>query len=183
MTKLLVVAAALASLAATATAQTTFASITGAVTDASGAAIASARITAANLETNIKTTGQSSDLGNYNLAQLKEGAYEVRATAPGFKEFVAQNVLLAARDIRRVDIVLEVGSVDTRVEVSAGATLIETETARISDTKGARPRTPSTAGRRNPSGSTSPRTARPPTSSTNCPSARAAAGSTAPVAC
>jgi hypothetical protein len=50
---------------------------------------------------------------------------------------VAENVVLQARDYRRLNIRLEVGAVKTRVEVSARATLIETETARISDTKDA----------------------------------------------
>ena len=51
----------------------------------------------------------------------------------GFKEFVAQHIQLAAQDLRRIDVRLELGSVKTSIEVVAGATLIETETARISD--------------------------------------------------
>jgi hypothetical protein len=115
--------------------QTTFATITGTVTDATGSVVANVTVTATNVETNIETRAVSNESGNYTLAQLREGTYVVRAQAPGFKEYVAQNVVLVARDIRRVDVELEVGTVDTRVEVSAGATLIETETARISDTK------------------------------------------------
>ncbi|MGH9660534.1 MAG: carboxypeptidase-like regulatory domain-containing protein, partial [Bryobacteraceae bacterium] len=119
----------------TARSQTTFANLTGTVTDATGAVVANARVTATSVETNIATSTESNEAGHFTLAQLKEGAYALRATAPGFKEFVAQNVVLAARDHRRVDVKLEVGAVDTRIEVSAGATLIETETARISDNK------------------------------------------------
>ena len=59
----------------------------------------------------------------------------MRAEAAGFKAFVVENVGLVARDVRRVDVKLEVGDVATQVEVSGGATLIETETARITDTK------------------------------------------------
>ena len=70
-----------------------------------------------------------------HLRQLREGQYSVRAKAAGFKEFVVQNVDLIARDYRRLDISMEVGAVETAVEVTAGATLIETETARIADTK------------------------------------------------
>jgi hypothetical protein len=105
------------------------------VTDATGAVIPNATIEATNVETGIKTASLSNDAGNYTLGQLKEGTYQVRAQAAGFKEFVARDVVLVARDFRRVDVKLEVGTVDTRVEVSAGATLIETETARIADTK------------------------------------------------
>jgi hypothetical protein len=109
--------------------------MTGTVVDATGAVVANATVEATHLETNIKTRTTSNESGNYTLAQLREGAYELRAQASGFKEFVAQNIVLVARDIRRVDVELQVGTVDTRVEVSAGATLIETETARIGETQ------------------------------------------------
>jgi hypothetical protein len=115
--------------------QTTFATITGTVTDSTGAVISAATITATNVETNISTTTQANELGLYTIAQLREGTYTVRAKAAGFKEFVAQNVVLISRDLRRLDIQLDVGSVETSVEVTAGATLIETETARLADAK------------------------------------------------
>ncbi|HUS06897.1 MAG TPA: carboxypeptidase-like regulatory domain-containing protein [Bryobacteraceae bacterium] len=117
--------------------QTTFASITGVVTDASGSAVPSARIVATNIETNIAVQSASNESGNYTIPQLQQGTYNVRVIAPGFKAFTAANVTLTARDIRRIDVSLEVGSVDTSVEVKADAALIETETARISDTKDA----------------------------------------------
>jgi len=115
--------------------QTTFASITGSVTDATGAVVPGATVIATNVETNIKTSVKSNEDGNYTVAQLKEGTYTVRAEAAGFKSFVMDNVGLVARDVRRVDVRLEIGDVATEVKVSGGVTLIETETARISDTK------------------------------------------------
>jgi hypothetical protein len=115
--------------------QTTFATITGSVADPSGAAVPGATIVATHTTTNSQTTAQSNDAGIYTLGQLREGQYSVRAKAAGFKEFVATNVELVSRDYRRLDISLEVGGVETAVEVTAGATLIETETARIADTK------------------------------------------------
>ncbi len=116
-------------------AQTTFASITGTVTDASGAVLPSARVTAIHTETGVRSTAASNELGNFLVAQLREGVYELRVQAAGFKEFVAQDVRLVARDIRRLDVTMQVGSVETAIEVTGGATLVETETARISDTK------------------------------------------------
>src|SRR6478672_2458560 len=82
-------------------AQTTFATITGTVTDASGAVIPRVRVTATNVETNIKTEALSNEAGAYTIPQLKEGTYQLRAEATGFKEFVAQDVTLVARDVRR----------------------------------------------------------------------------------
>jgi hypothetical protein len=118
-------------------AQTTFAGITGTVTDPNGAVIPSAAIEATHLQTNYQYSTQSNEVGVYSLSQLREGEYTLRAKAAGFQEFVAQNIQLVARDLRRIDIQLRVGSVETVVEVTAGATLIETETARIGNTKGA----------------------------------------------
>src|SRR5262245_43344881 len=118
-------------------AQSTFATVTGTVTDPAGAVIPGVKLTATHIETNIKTTAQSNEAGVYTIAQLKEGDYTLRAQGAGFKEFVVQNVVLQARDYRRVDIHLEVGGVETKIEVTSGATLIETETARISDSKDA----------------------------------------------
>jgi hypothetical protein len=115
--------------------QTTFASITGTVTDPAGAVVPGATITATNIQTNIRTAASSNEAGNYTIAQLKEGTYTVRGEARGFKSLVVEHVTLVSRDIRRLDIKLEVGDVTTSIEVAGGATLIETETARIGNVK------------------------------------------------
>src|SRR5262249_57348453 len=103
--------------------QTTFATITGTVTDPSGSTVPGAAVVATHIATNSQTTTLSNDAGIYTLGQLREGQYSVRAKAAGFKEFVATDVELISRDYRRLDISLEVGAVETAVEVTAGATL------------------------------------------------------------
>ena len=105
------------------------------VTDATGAVVPKVTVTARNVATGIEMTTETNEEGIYTLAQLKEGPYTLRAQSPGFRELVIQDIALVARDYRRVDLKLEVGPVETKVEVSAGATLIETETPRISDTR------------------------------------------------
>src|SRR5258707_2718514 len=65
---------------------------------------------------------------------MTEGSYTVRVEVTGFNSFV-KSLTLVTRDIRRVDPRMEVGSVETTIEVSGGVTLIETETARIADSK------------------------------------------------
>lgn len=62
-------------------AQTTFATITGTVFDASGAAVPNASITVTSLETNYKNSAQSNESGNYTIPQLREGAYSLTARA------------------------------------------------------------------------------------------------------
>jgi hypothetical protein len=134
---LLPVVAALFFLSTQAAAQTTFATITGAVKDSTGAVVPGVKITATNLETNIKTATVANEVGVYTIPQLKEGAYVLVAEASGFSDFRVENIILAARDVRRVDVVVAVGQLATQIEVSGGATLIETETARISHTQSA----------------------------------------------
>jgi hypothetical protein len=117
-------------------AQSTFATITGSVSDPSGLAVPGATVEATHVRSNYKYTTNSNDAGVYSLAQLREGEYVLRVHAAGFKEHVAHKIELASRDVRRLDVQLEIGAMQTSVEVSAGATSIETETARIGDYKG-----------------------------------------------
>lgn len=133
-----IAAVLLAVLSGHANSQSTFASITGTVQDATGAVVPNAIVTATNLATNVTISTKSNEAGTYTIAQLIEGTYTVRAESTGFRPYVVGNVRLTARDVRRVDVRLEVGTVETAVEVEGGATLIETETARITDTKDSR---------------------------------------------
>lgn len=122
----------------TAPAQTTFATITGTVSDPTGAMIPNAGVEAVHTASNYRYAVQSNDAGVYTLAQLRDGQYTLRVRATGFKEYVVQNIELVSRDQRRIDVRLDLGAMEATVEVSAGVGLIETETARISDTKDAR---------------------------------------------
>ncbi len=116
-------------------AQTTYATITGTVTDANGAVLPGVRISARNVETNISSQTVSNDEGVYTITQLREGTYTLIAQASGFREFIAKDILLVARDVRRLDINLSLGEMRETVQVSVGAGLIETETPRLGDTR------------------------------------------------
>jgi hypothetical protein len=115
-------------------AQTVNATLRGTVTDSSGAAVAGAEITL--LE---PTTGQtvrkasSQASGDFEFDELKPGTYELRCGATGFKMFVAQNIILDSGQIRRLDPQLALGQAVEEVTVSAGAAVISTESATISD--------------------------------------------------
>src|SRR5919108_894786 len=116
-------------------AQTTYATITGAIHDPSGAAVSNARIVATNVETGVETATTSNKEGVYTLTQLREGPYIVAVRADGFREAIATDIVLVARDLRRLDVSLVMGTVESKVDVVGGATLIEAETPRISDTR------------------------------------------------
>ena len=122
-------------LCGTGQAQTTFASITGAVTDPSGAAVPGVRVVATSPATGATASAESNQAGIYTIAQIKEGEYTLQAEAQGFRKARVEGLVLQARDNRRVDIVLQVGDMVEKLEVTAGVTLIETESARISETR------------------------------------------------
>src|SRR5215470_4831504 len=125
----------LAITASPAAAQTTYATITGTVTDSSGGVIGGAEVVATNVETSIATKTTTNSDGVYVVTQLREGPYMVSITAPGLREFIATNILLVTRDVRRLDAKLEVGVLTEAVQVTGGATPIELETARVSDVR------------------------------------------------
>ncbi len=115
--------------------QSTFATLTGLVADPSGAAVTGAQITVVNIATGYEYKATSNEAGQYNIPTLLEGVYRLKAVAPGFQEYNVEDIRLSARDIRRIDITLSLTQVSTSVEVSAGATLVETETARVADVR------------------------------------------------
>jgi hypothetical protein len=117
------------------TGQSTFATITGIVTDPAGAVIPAATIEVVHIQTSFTYTVQSNAEGQYTITNLRDGTYRLTARSEGFEPYRVESVIVTGRDNRRVDFPLSVGSVDTVITVEGGATLIETETARIADTK------------------------------------------------
>src|SRR5690242_14377051 len=103
--------------AVAASAQTTFATITGSVHDPNGLPVQGAEIEATNTATNYKYSVKSNDVGVYTVSQLVEGSYTLHVRAGGFREYVANDITLAARDVRRLDIRLELGTVESKIEV------------------------------------------------------------------
>jgi len=101
-------------------AQQNTADIVGTVTDASGAIIPGATVTAVNTGTNISHTATSSSSGDYIFGGLQVGSYSVKVEAKGFKAFVS-DVSISAGDRARVDAKMEVGDVTQTVEVSGTA--------------------------------------------------------------
>lgn len=84
--------------------------ITGTITDPAGAVIASASIEAQNTATNAKYPVASSNTGNYTLSELPPGIYNMRISAPGFKQFVRAGLEVQVAQTIRVNASLEVGT-------------------------------------------------------------------------
>ena len=105
------------------------ATVTGRVTDPSGAAIQGAKVTIKNLQTNEESVQTTSDEGVYTVPFLIPGRYSATVEAAGFKRSVHDNLELHVNDKVTLDLVLEVGQVEQTVMVSAGAPLLEADTA------------------------------------------------------
>ncbi len=80
------------------------ATVSGAVTDPTGAVIADAKITATETGTNAKTQTVSDSRGEYTIPFLAPGEYELSAEAAGFKRFVRQQIQLGPGDHPIIDI-------------------------------------------------------------------------------
>ena len=110
-------------------AQTFTSSITGIVSDASGAAVVGAKLSLKNMATNDVREDVSRSDGSYQFNNLAPATYEITVAAPGFKTFEQQNLALQANTNSSVNVTMEIGGTSEKVQVTASATLVDTETA------------------------------------------------------
>jgi hypothetical protein len=115
-------------------AQTFTSSIAGIVTDPSGAAVVNAKVELTNTNVNDVHDFTTQSRGTYQFNNLQPGTYQVSVTAPGFKTYVKSNLLLSAQVSATVNVPLELGGTEQRVEVNASTVLVDTETANTSAT-------------------------------------------------
>jgi len=114
--------------------QAVYGSIVGTVLDASGAAVAGAKVSIRNVERDVANSTTTNESGNYSQRYLIVGRYQVRVEAPGFQTFVQDNVGVSVDSEARLDIRLQVGAVTETLEVSAEASLLKTERSDVSTT-------------------------------------------------
>ena len=115
--------------------QTTFGSITGAVTDPSGAVVPNATITVVNEGTGTTRKATTGDSGVYNVPNLDLGTYKITITAAGFAEYQRSGVNVSANQVINLDANLGLEGTASTVEVSGAAQAINTETSSLSDAK------------------------------------------------
>ena len=119
-------------LVSTAFAQTDRGTITGTVLDPAGAVVPSAKIEARNTETSAVFSGASTNTGNYTLASIPAGTYELSVSAAGFKKFVRPGIQVQVAETARIDATLEVGATTDTVTINAEAPLLKTESGELS---------------------------------------------------
>jgi hypothetical protein len=104
-------------------------SISGRVTEASGAAVPGASVTITNVATNTSTTATTNESGDYTALYLNPGQYAVAVAAKDFKKTVRQGIEVRVGDKLTLDFVLEVGGLSETVNVTSEAALLETVSA------------------------------------------------------
>jgi hypothetical protein len=106
-------------------------SIQGAVTDATGAVIPGATVTATNVATAVKTERLTTEAGLYVLAPLPPGEYAVSASIAGFRPVVQEKVIVDALSSVTVNLSLQVGGVSETLTVSEAPTPLNTSDSRL----------------------------------------------------
>jgi len=116
----------------TALAQTDRGTITGRVTDNTGAAVAGASITVTNTATGASSNGTTNAEGLYTIPALTVGTYKVKVEKTGFKKAEVSNVVITVGSTIGTDVALEVGQVSETVQVVSDIAQLQTENAKIS---------------------------------------------------
>ncbi len=105
--------------------------ITGTVTDPSGAVVPKARITVRNEGTNAARVAETNDDGDYTVALLPPAHYRVSVEKPDFRRSVRSEVILDVEQTARVDFTLQVGILNEEVNVTDTPPLVQTDTSTL----------------------------------------------------
>src|SRR5438046_3455368 len=109
--------------------QTATATLTGIVSASTGALLPNVLVSVRNTAQNNIQSARTNETGSYVLPALYPGDYFITAELPGFKRFVREDVTIQANQVARVDIRLDLGSIEETIEVKAAPPLLETETS------------------------------------------------------
>jgi hypothetical protein len=107
------------------------ATILGTVRDSSAAALPHVKITVSNAGTNLTRNVMTDTAGDYRVPSLPVGTYTIEAELNGFQKFAAEKIIVTVDQQRRIDITLQVGSLQQRVEVSAASVQVETTNTQL----------------------------------------------------
>jgi Carboxypeptidase regulatory-like domain/TonB dependent receptor len=108
------------------------ASVTGRVTDSQGAVVAGAQIKMTGVETASIYNAVTNTDGIYTFPSLPIGAYMLESTVPGFQTYAQRGIVLRVNDHVQIDVIVKVGAVAERVEVTANVGLVQTQQNTIS---------------------------------------------------
>src|SRR5690242_6865664 len=107
--------------------QVLYGSVTGTVTDQSGAGVPKAHIIITNRATSATREVDADENGHYLVTDLPPGGYDLKVTASGFKPLTQTNLTVAANTVMNGDAKLQVGAVSEQVTVEASTVTLQTE--------------------------------------------------------
>lgn len=119
-------------LANTAAAQSFTGSISGTVTDSTGAAIIGAKVTVTDLDRNTTLSGVTTESGFYVVSPIPPGRYRISAERTGFRRYVLEPFPITTQQKASVDITLDIGQITESVTVTGTAQLVEATNATLS---------------------------------------------------
>src|SRR5215469_13414052 len=105
--------------------------ISGQVQDSTGSVVPAATVSVVNTATNLTRSARSNESGNYVVANLPIGKYNISAEAAGFKKFLLTDVELTVDSKLAVNIKLEVGALSDSITVQADAAQVETSNGEV----------------------------------------------------
>jgi hypothetical protein len=100
--------------------------ISGAVRDASGAVVPGAAVTANQAATGFTRSTVTDNDGNYVMAQLPVGAYQLKVEKAGFKTYIQKGIVIQIGENPTINVSLEVGAVGQSIEVTENTQMVET---------------------------------------------------------
>ena len=112
-------------------AQVNTASLTGIVSDPTGARVGGVKLGLTNEETGVAMASETSGQGEYTFPLLNPGRYTLTTDAPGFKSSSRSGIVLELGRVTRLDVTLQLGQVDEKVVVTGEAPLLESETSTV----------------------------------------------------
>jgi Carboxypeptidase regulatory-like domain len=107
------------------------ATLTGRITDQSGAVVPQASVTARATDTGLTTTTETTSEGYYTLPALPPGQYELSVTKQGFVPVKQTGLELTVQQVVRLDITLKVGALSETIEVQAQTPLLDSESSTV----------------------------------------------------
>jgi len=109
-------------------------SIQGVITDATGAVIPGATVTATNVATGVRTERQTTDAGLYVISPLPPGEYKVTVIATGFRQLEQDQVVVDALSTVGLNLSLQVGAASDTVTITSAPGQLNTTDARLGTT-------------------------------------------------
>jgi len=119
----------LCALPAAALAQQETATISGTITDATGASVPNAVVIVTNVQTGISVRTEATEAGTYVVPSLRPGDYSIAVESKGFQKTVRTGVTLQVAQVARIDVTLQTGALTESVEVVAATPLLDTLTS------------------------------------------------------